>query len=76
MNGRAKVARKERRTARGYDHVIMLAAESPTSKHLAHLHRQRKDALIMSTPTSPLRKAWYRWKSLKLPWRKRFLVGK
>jgi len=29
----------------------------------------------MSTPASPLRKAWYRWKSLKLPWRKRFLVG-
>lgn len=29
----------------------------------------------MSTPTSPIRKAWYTWKSLKLPWRKRFLVG-
>jgi len=29
----------------------------------------------MSAPTSPLRTAWYRWKSLKLPWRKRFLVG-
>jgi NADH dehydrogenase [ubiquinone] 1 alpha subcomplex assembly factor 2 len=24
---------------------------------------------------SPLRKAWIRWKSLRLPWRKRFLVG-
>ncbi|KAI1430822.1 hypothetical protein GGR50DRAFT_690200 [Xylaria sp. CBS 124048] len=24
---------------------------------------------------SPLRKAWYQWKALRLPWRKRFLVG-
>ncbi|APA15581.1 hypothetical protein SS1G_13545 [Sclerotinia sclerotiorum 1980 UF-70] len=24
---------------------------------------------------SPIRKAWYRWKSLRLPWRKRFFVG-
>ncbi|KAI1488769.1 hypothetical protein F5X96DRAFT_643732 [Biscogniauxia mediterranea] len=24
---------------------------------------------------SPLLKAWYRWKSLRLPWRNRFLVG-
>ncbi|KAE9380486.1 hypothetical protein N431DRAFT_323820 [Stipitochalara longipes BDJ] len=24
---------------------------------------------------SPIKKAWYRWKSFKLPWRKRFLVG-
>ncbi|KAH8789576.1 hypothetical protein BGZ57DRAFT_850472 [Hyaloscypha finlandica] len=30
----------------------------------------------MSTiPIGPIRKAWYRWKSLQLPWRKRFLVG-
>ncbi|KAF8852392.1 hypothetical protein BDZ45DRAFT_716978 [Acephala macrosclerotiorum] len=30
---------------------------------------------MLSKPLSPLRQAWYRWKSLKLPWRKRFLVG-
>ncbi|CAD6449197.1 0294aedc-f7f3-4439-bb9a-e73838e30635 [Sclerotinia trifoliorum] len=24
---------------------------------------------------SPIRKAWYRWKSLRFPWRKRFFVG-
>ncbi|KUJ22957.1 uncharacterized protein LY89DRAFT_679786 [Mollisia scopiformis] len=30
---------------------------------------------MSSKPASPLRQAWYRWKSLKLPWRKRFLVG-
>ncbi|KAI1822684.1 hypothetical protein F4861DRAFT_540734 [Xylaria intraflava] len=24
---------------------------------------------------SPLRRAWYQWKALRLPWRKRFLVG-
>ncbi|KAI1101551.1 hypothetical protein F4804DRAFT_295758 [Jackrogersella minutella] len=23
----------------------------------------------------PIRKAWYQWKALRLPWRKRFLVG-
>lgn len=32
--------------------------------------------LMMSTiPIGPIRKAWHRWKSLQLPWRKRFLVG-
>ncbi|KAK1971887.1 hypothetical protein LY78DRAFT_651353 [Colletotrichum sublineola] len=25
---------------------------------------------------SPLLEAWYKWKSLRLPWRKRFLVGR
>jgi len=30
---------------------------------------------MSATPISPIRKAWYRWKSLQLPWRKRFLVG-
>ncbi|KAI1075372.1 hypothetical protein F5B20DRAFT_386330 [Whalleya microplaca] len=31
----------------------------------------------MSTtkPVGPIRKAWYQWKSLRLPWRKKFLVG-
>ncbi|TGO36960.1 hypothetical protein BHYA_0110g00250 [Botrytis hyacinthi] len=30
----------------------------------------------MSTqPLSPIRKAWYQWKALRLPWRKRFFVG-
>lgn len=30
----------------------------------------------MSTqPLSPIRKAWYRWKALRLPWRKRFFIG-
>ncbi|KAF7890920.1 uncharacterized protein EAF01_010729 [Botrytis porri] len=30
----------------------------------------------MSTPPlSPIRKAWYQWKALRLPWRKRFFVG-
>ncbi|KAI8627349.1 hypothetical protein F5Y19DRAFT_486945 [Xylariaceae sp. FL1651] len=24
---------------------------------------------------TPLRRAWYQWKALRLPWRKRFLVG-
>ncbi|KAI3336338.1 hypothetical protein HD806DRAFT_2271 [Xylariaceae sp. AK1471] len=24
---------------------------------------------------TPIRKAWYQWKALRLPWRKRFLVG-
>ncbi|KAI0016295.1 hypothetical protein F4780DRAFT_783351 [Xylariomycetidae sp. FL0641] len=26
-------------------------------------------------PIGPMRKAWLRWKMLRLPWRKRFLVG-
>jgi len=30
---------------------------------------------MSSKSPSPLRQAWYRWKSLKLPWRKRFLIG-
>ncbi|TLS24882.1 hypothetical protein PpBr36_08935 [Pyricularia pennisetigena] len=24
---------------------------------------------------SPIRQAWYKWKALRLPWRKRFLIG-
>ncbi|KAK6359001.1 hypothetical protein TWF696_000173 [Orbilia brochopaga] len=26
-------------------------------------------------PTSPLKRLWYRWKALRLPWRKRYFVG-
>ncbi|OAF58898.1 hypothetical protein VC83_06170 [Pseudogymnoascus destructans] len=29
----------------------------------------------MSAPTSSFRKAWLKWKSMRLPWRRRFLVG-
>ncbi|KFY02143.1 hypothetical protein O988_02348 [Pseudogymnoascus sp. VKM F-3808] len=29
----------------------------------------------MSAPTSSYRKAWLKWKAMRLPWRKRFLVG-
>ncbi|KAI9849835.1 MAG: hypothetical protein M1837_000049 [Sclerophora amabilis] len=30
---------------------------------------------MSSVPMSPLRRLWFAWKSLKLPWRKTFLVG-
>ncbi|KAF7862013.1 hypothetical protein EAF04_007893 [Stromatinia cepivora] len=30
---------------------------------------------MSTTQLSPIRKAWYRWKALRLPWRKRFFVG-
>ncbi|KAI6091018.1 hypothetical protein F4821DRAFT_210448 [Hypoxylon rubiginosum] len=29
----------------------------------------------MSAKIGPVRQAWYQWKALRLPWRKRFLVG-
>ncbi|GJC90989.1 NADH-ubiquinone oxidoreductase assembly factor N7BML [Colletotrichum liriopes] len=29
-----------------------------------------------ATRISPILEAWYKWKSLRLPWRKRFLVGR
>ncbi|KAI1768907.1 hypothetical protein GGR53DRAFT_315408 [Hypoxylon sp. FL1150] len=29
----------------------------------------------MSAKIGPIRQAWYQWKALRLPWRKRFLVG-
>ncbi|KAI5863313.1 hypothetical protein GGS23DRAFT_596500 [Durotheca rogersii] len=29
----------------------------------------------MSMKIGPIRRAWYQWKTLRLPWRKRFLVG-
>jgi NADH dehydrogenase [ubiquinone] 1 alpha subcomplex assembly factor 2 len=32
--------------------------------------------VLTMPPASPIRRAWYRWKSLRLPWRKKFLVGK
>jgi NADH dehydrogenase [ubiquinone] 1 alpha subcomplex assembly factor 2 len=28
-----------------------------------------------TTIASPIRQAWHRWKALRLPWRKRFLIG-
>jgi NADH dehydrogenase [ubiquinone] 1 alpha subcomplex assembly factor 2 len=30
---------------------------------------------MSSSAVSPFRKAWYKWKALHLPWRKRFLIG-
>ncbi|KAI9735706.1 MAG: hypothetical protein M1818_006314 [Claussenomyces sp. TS43310] len=30
---------------------------------------------MSSHPIGPIRRAWLRWKTLRLPWRKRFLVG-
>lgn len=33
-------------------------------------------ALQMSKPIGPIAQAWYKWKALRLPWRKRFLMGK
>ncbi|KAI1346587.1 hypothetical protein F5Y01DRAFT_319589 [Xylaria sp. FL0043] len=30
---------------------------------------------MSSKPTNPILKVWYQWKSLRLPWRKRFFVG-
>jgi NADH dehydrogenase [ubiquinone] 1 alpha subcomplex assembly factor 2 len=30
---------------------------------------------MSSSPATPIRTAWYKWKALRLPWRKRFLVG-
>ncbi|TDZ61628.1 NADH-ubiquinone oxidoreductase assembly factor N7BML [Colletotrichum trifolii] len=31
---------------------------------------------MSATRISPILEAWYKWKSLRLPWRKRFLVGR
>ncbi|KAA6413796.1 MAG: NADH:ubiquinone subunit [Lasallia pustulata] len=30
---------------------------------------------MSSSPASPLKRLWFRWKSLKLPWRRRWLAG-
>lgn len=30
---------------------------------------------MSSKQISPLLQTWYKWKALRLPWRKRFLVG-
>ncbi|KAM3444793.1 hypothetical protein NHJ13734_001143, partial [Beauveria thailandica] len=30
---------------------------------------------MAGNPIGPIGQAWLRWKSLRLPWRKRFLVG-
>jgi hypothetical protein len=32
-------------------------------------------AAAMATPPGPIRRAWYEWKMLRFPWRKRWLVG-
>jgi len=31
--------------------------------------------MVLNKPISPVLKAWYKWKSLRLPWRKQFLIG-
>ncbi|OTB04993.1 hypothetical protein M426DRAFT_320301 [Hypoxylon sp. CI-4A] len=31
--------------------------------------------MSLAKQISPIRKAWYQWKALRLPWRKQFLVG-
>ncbi len=28
-----------------------------------------------SKPISPALQAWYKWKTLRLPWRRQFLIG-
>jgi hypothetical protein len=35
-------------------------------------------SFMSATPKriSPFSQAWYKWKALRLPWRKRFLIGK
>jgi NADH dehydrogenase [ubiquinone] 1 alpha subcomplex assembly factor 2 len=38
-------------------------------------HKESSFPTMSANQISPLRQAWYRWKALKLPWRKRFLVG-
>jgi hypothetical protein len=64
-----------------YKWKLTLAPSTPARKSTttcgASLRRSTSHyVLIMSTISiGPIRKAWHRWKSLQLPWRKRFLVG-
>lgn len=38
-------------------------------------HNSRLHLAMSPTQISPFLRAWYKWKSLRLPWRKRFLIG-
>jgi hypothetical protein len=66
-------------TPRGSD--VCCGVHFVAELHLFHIDitisKSTKILLTMSSPPiSPIRRAWYRWKALRLPWRKRFLVGK
>lgn len=51
--------------------IYLCAAASPSSYNLPW------KAIISMSPKriGPIAQAWYKWKALRLPWRKRFLVG-
>lgn len=38
-------------------------------------HRLKQKKHMATNQIGPVARAWYRWKALRLPWRKRFLVG-
>ena len=59
----------------------LLVRSGKLSNRVLNFQNQRQFAshkpqpTMPSKPLSPIRKAWYKWKALHLPWRKRFLVG-
>lgn len=48
----------------------------PSHSAQQQAHRIHDTYTMSSQPTGPISKAWSLWKSLRLPWRKRFFVGK
>ncbi|KAI9166826.1 NADH-ubiquinone oxidoreductase assembly factor [Paramyrothecium foliicola] len=49
---------------------------SPPSIHLTGARILHNTVPLMSPKNiGPIKQAWYRWKALRLPWRKRFLMG-
>jgi hypothetical protein len=56
------------------------ASHARSASQLHNSARQRKlrrasEDMSSASSISPMLRAWYRWKALRLPWRKRFLVG-
>ncbi|KAF5531999.1 hypothetical protein FMEXI_12714 [Fusarium mexicanum] len=38
-------------------------------------HKLKEKKLMATNQIGPVARTWYKWKALRLPWRKRFLVG-
>lgn len=68
---------------RQWRNIFAVAQPNPNQrKRLYHysiittLITSTSQSTMSSVRVGPLKQAWFRWKALRLPWRKRFLVGK
>lgn len=54
---------------------ILMTAEPRRQKLIRQKQKHRRRILMTSKQIGPFAQAWYKWKALRLPWRRRFLIG-